>query len=122
MLSEGAARLWTALERGDPAELKRVFPSAMGPTVRKVSDPVADVEDLIERASGGGGVRQPNKWLQSQRSKRTQLNLRPCCFARLQAVDSVLHRLPPTSHHECEGCGTVFEVTYRVREERRHAW
>jgi len=108
-------------ESGEPDARPTQFPSALGPTVRKVADPVLPIEEILEAfGESPGGQRPANTWLQRQAGIVPALKMRPCCAARLQRIDSVLQQLPPTSLHECESCGTVWEVSYVVREDRQH--
>jgi len=121
-ITESSRRLVHQLEQRRPAEREIRLPAALGPTIRKVADPVASVEDVIGRLDYGEPVgRAPNGWLQSQAGKTVIRGMRRCCVSVIQRVDSMLHHLPPVSRHQCGTCGSIWEVDYRVREERHHA-
>lgn len=109
-------------------------PLAVGPTLRKVRDPQADVEDTLKEVWDEPDPRRrramgrADRTLQRQRDNMAVrgvdgdglLGGRRCCFELAQEIDRNLHQLPIPSEHVCPGCGTTWAVEIAVREERPH--
>lgn len=106
-------------------------PMAMGPTIVRVDDPAADVEEVVEAMDlDTPGGRYASKHLKKGKA-RTGLGYdkatgtatfggRACCLTLARSIDRRLHSLPMPSEHQCPECGTRWRVEMRVREERRH--
>lgn len=120
-LSESSRLTLAALLGGNavgPTPMAQVLRA--GPSIRKVADPVGDVQDFLDRLDDDNPAsrrRVPNAWLQRQRGKLPGVTYRPCCLSLIADLDSRLPTLPASSRHTCPICGTTYEIHYGVRGE-----
>jgi hypothetical protein len=96
------------------------------PTVRKLSDPREDVEDVVKLLDAGEmPALRPSRLMQRQRRQRrnldstdsgvVELNGRPCCIETMIALDRRLHLLRLPHQFTCETCGTIYEIVSQMR-------
>ena len=102
------------------------------PTVVLLSDPLADIETVInafasadEEAASGRVSRRPNSWLQKQRLKRQRVSQRSsgllvydgrqCCMIHLNGLNRIVSRLRLPYYTECPTCRATFAIEQRVR-------
>lgn len=95
------------------------------PTVRKISDDRAVVEDIVALLDDEGmpGIRR-SRVMQRQRNRSAlgttesgtiEFESRRCCAETILAVDRRLHLLKLPYQFTCETCGTVFEIAHQMR-------
>ena len=89
-----------------------------GPTIRKVSEPVKPLSDLVSAMDDGALGRAPNSWLRKQSGKREALAARECCMQLIVGLERRASFLPLPSEHTCSKCGTVYALENGMREQR----
>lgn len=103
-------------------------PKAAGPTLVKVEDPMVPVDQVVELLDEGTKYgRIANAWLRRNGQRRlaqdptgqVALEGRTCCMALARRIDRDLHRIRPPADFRCDGCGALWRVEIRVREDRR---
>jgi hypothetical protein len=133
-ISEAAARTLRALlgqEVTDDPVGALMLPTAAGPTLVKVQDPVDLVETALARLDEEENLGpQPNEWLERMKHRRglhpdadrrmILYDGRECCLRFAEALNARLHNLAIPSEHTCPGCGAVYRIEIRTREARHH--
>lgn len=128
--SPGVGSLLAKLERDKSGVIERVIrgnsstprPLRWTPTIRKVSDPREDIEDIVGQMDDEAvNAPSPAGWLHRRRERQgvpdgvVELEGRPCCLRTALAVEKRLHLIRGPYTFTCDNCGTTYEIVGEMR-------